>query len=721
MYVSFFQNFNEVSENKALPAVLEMIQNGRFKSHITNLRQLLNSGNQLEFDRQKKSLPAFTPSATFKGGRKAGFLDVYSGFIHLDFDKLSPPQLNDTFNSIIKIPFTFACFRSPSGNGLKVFVKVNTGAEYHLFAYQQVQAFYESRLSYPCDGKCKDITRLCFVSYDNDAFINESCQVFEVDLSLNNSSGTLKNIAAPDYKSIFDNCVTFTKQNTDFITGNRNSFVYQLACNLNRKGVPFHAALGLILNDFNYDEREINGTVQSAYKNTSEFGKSQYEAKSNISGQEKSAEEKKGNSSETQEEEKPKKRIPAIDRVENFLLSKYRFRNNIITGRLEYHNLNSKAWQPMKDFDENSILRELLKNKVKTNMSSLRNLLYSDFCELFNPFTTYFGSLPPWDEHTDYIALLADTISTTHQELWHTCFKKWLVAMVGCVLDEHTINQTVIVFSGRQGVGKTTWMENLIPKELKQYLFSGTINPNNKDTLIHLSECMLINLDELENLNRTEIGSLKELITKTHIRIRRAYGHNNETLPRCASFAGSVNTAQFLNDTTGSRRFLSFEVNEIKYDHNVSLNDVYSQALHLFKSGFRFWFNRDEIDAVNRNNEQYQLRSPEEELLVTWFEACTKENANAFLTASQILVKLAEKAKMNVSDSSVNKLGKALIKNNYLRYKSNGKLIYALREKQWDEVDSQNRTIIEDSLTRIQNPKLDSTLQSVEFQNDLPF
>jgi predicted P-loop ATPase len=279
----------------------------------------------------------------------------------------------------------------------------------------------------------------------------------------------------------------------------------------------------------------------------------------------------------------------------------------------------------------------------------------------------------------------------------------------------------VIVFSGKQGVGKTTWMENLVPGELKQYLFSGTINPNNKDTLIHLSECMLINLDELENLNRSEIGSLKELITKTHIRIRRAYGHNNETLPRCASFAGSVNTAQFLNDTTGSRRFLSFEVTDIKYDHKVSLNDVYSQALHLFKSGFRFWFNRDEIGAINQNNEQYQLRSPEEELLLTWFESCTKEQANAFLTASQILAKLADKAKINVSDSSVNKLGRALIKNNYLRFKSNGKLLYALRELQWEEVDIRNRSMVEEISGNMHKAEANSTSQPVEIQGNLPF
>ncbi|WP_317125059.1 VapE domain-containing protein [Kaistella daneshvariae] len=42
--------------------------------------------------------------------------------------------------------------------------------------------------------------------------------------------------------------------------------------------------------------------------------------------------------------------------------------------------------------------------------------------------------------------------------------------------------------------------------------------------------------------------------------MRKAYGHNNENIPRRANFAGSVNTAQFLKDTTGSRRFVCFEL-----------------------------------------------------------------------------------------------------------------------------------------------------------------
>lgn len=281
--------------------------------------------------------------------------------------------------------------------------------------------------------------------------------------------------------------------------------------------------------------------------------------------------------------------------------------------------------------------------------------------------------------------------------------------MVACVLDEKQVNQTVIVFSGKQGLGKTTWIEKLMPAELKQYIFSGTINPSNKDTLIHLAECMLINLDELENLNRTEIGSLKEIITKTHIRMRKAYGHNNENMPRRASFAGSVNTAQFLNDTTGSRRFLCFEVEHIEYTHEIDINKVYSQALKLHKEGFRHWFNQEEIKEINANNEQYQLRSPEEELLLTWFESATKETAKYFLNTTQILQILTSRANINITDGSVVKLGKALRKHNYTRVMKNNSYVYAVNLLEYEEVDKNNKQNGEP-------PKSKETQQEIPFR-----
>ena len=692
--VTVFKNFNEVVEHKTISTILEEIKTGKYRPGIIYLRKSLAENKTEAYNKAKKSLPAFTPSGKFVGGRKLEFLAEYSSCIILDIDKLSVADLQNASHLANQSEFTFASFISPSGNGLKILVKINSDKANHKEAFLLVQAHYERILKLEIDKSGKDVTRLCFYSWDENLYLNENASTFvtlsAVEIPLTETQPEPKNQKpepVEDKYAIYNHCIKFTEKKVQFVEGSRNVFVHQLACNLNRKGVSLQEALGYILTDFGYDEKEVTQSVNSAYGNSHEFGK-------NEKFEPPIKPKKKENFSitdTTEEDDEDKPKPTQIDRLELFLSNKYVFRHNIVSGKLEFQYFGKKKWNVMNDFIENSMLRECLKGRIKTNLSSLRNLLYSDFCELFNPFEDYFFNLPSYDEKTDYITELANTITTTKQDLWQQCFKKWLVAMVGCVLDEKVINHTVIVFSGKQGLGKTTWVEKLVPKQLKEYLFSGTINPNNKDTLVQLAECMLINLDELENLNRSEIGSLKEIITKTQIRMRKAYGHNNETMPRRASFAGSVNTAQFLNDSTGSRRFLCFELEGIKYQHDVDINMAFSQALFLFKSGFRFWFDQEEIKSITENNEQYQLHSPEEELLLTWFEPCERENASLFLNASQIGAKLAERAKINLNDGTINKIGKALKKHNFVRLMRKGSPVYALKEFSYEEVDETNK------------------------------
>jgi molybdopterin-guanine dinucleotide biosynthesis protein len=691
--VTIFKNFNEVIEHKSIPTILEEIKAGKYRHAIVYLRKSLSEKKMEAYEKAKKSLPAFTPSGKFIDGRKLEFLTEYSNYIILDIDKLSAVDLQNASHLTNQSEFTYASFISPSGNGLKILVKINSDKTSHKETFLLVQAYYENLLKLEIDKSGKDVTRLCFYSSDENLYLNENATVFVSETKQSSQTELVKafpthdsRFTSPDYEVIYNHCIKFTEKKVQYANGSRNVFVHQLACNMNRKAVPMEAALSFIQTDFNYDDKEVIQAVNSAYGNIQEFGKN--DTKSTKNENQKKQTSKTSDDEDDEDDDKP--RITQIDKLENFLSGKYIFRHNIVSGKLEFQYFRKKKWNVMNDFIENSMLRECLKGRIKTNLSSLRNLLYSDFCQLFNPFEDYFFNLPTYDEKTDYITELANTITTTKQELWQQCFKKWLVAMVGCVLDEKVINHTVIVFSGKQGLGKTTWVEKLVPKQLKEYLFSGTINPNNKDTLVQLAECMLINLDELENLNRSEIGSLKEIITKTQIRMRKAYGHNNETMPRRASFAGSVNTAQFLNDSTGSRRFLCFELEGIQYQHNVDINLAFSQALFLFKSGFRHWFDQEEIKSITENNEQYQLRSPEEELLLTWFEPIEREKATLFLNASQIAAKLAEKAKINITDGTINKIGKAMKKHNFVRISTKTGYVYAIREFTYEEVDQKN-------------------------------
>jgi len=92
--------------------------------------------------------------------------------------------------------------------------------------------------------------------------------------------------------------------------------------------------------------------------------------------------------------------------------------------------------------------------------------------------------------------------------------------------------------------------------------------------MVYLSECLLINLDELASLNRGKESALKEVITKNEIRVRKVYRRNPESLIRRASFTGSVNDSQILTDTTGSRRFLIHEVESINYTTPIDMDKV---------------------------------------------------------------------------------------------------------------------------------------------------
>jgi predicted P-loop ATPase len=260
-------------------------------------------------------------------------------------------------------------------------------------------------------------------------------------------------------------------------------------------------------------------------------------------------------------------------------------------------------------------------------------------------------------------------------------------------------------------------MENLCPSDLKAYLFSGTINPTNKDTLIQLTECWYINMDELENMNRTEIGTLKEVITKSAIRTRRAYGHNNECLPRRASFMGSVNTSQFLNDSTGSRRFLCFEVVDIDYSNQIDIDKVYSQALTLFRQGFKYYFDKNEISEITSNNEQFQVKTIEEELLLTWFRKPEEKESSQYLSTSQILHKLSINSKIATTTGNVITLGKALKKHNFQRIKKKGNYVYAVIELTLEQVERENRIAPELE----ENQSQSREKQDDDPADDLPF
>ena len=128
----------------------------------------------------KTAFPAVTWSGTFEK-RNAKNLLEYSGLICIDIDKLDIDRLNQLKESICYNHYTHICFVSPSGNGLKIIVKVNSPAHQHGEAFLQIEKYYLDNYQVQIDKSGKDINRLCFLTSDKNLFYNQESKLFVID------------------------------------------------------------------------------------------------------------------------------------------------------------------------------------------------------------------------------------------------------------------------------------------------------------------------------------------------------------------------------------------------------------------------------------------------------------------------------------------------------------------------------------------------------------
>ena len=129
----------------------------------------------------------------------------------------------------------------------------------------------------------------------------------------------------------------------------------------------------------------------------------------------------------------------------------------------------------------------------------------------------------------------------------------------------------------------------------------------------------------------------------------------------------SVNGNEFLTDPTGSRRFLPFEVLHIDKPGTeaIRMDNVYSEAMYLYRQGVRYWFNDTEIEELYKVSAGFQVQTVEFEMLMQHFEKPEEGEENLFfMTTAQILTRLRDICAMQLSEK---RLGEALRKAGFKR------------------------------------------------------
>ena len=309
----------------------------------------------------------------------------------------------------------------------------------------------------------------------------------------------------------------------------------------------------------------------------------------------------------------------------------------------------SDDWQPMSDRLKNTLLTALQSVKP-TRKTDLETVLDSGYVQGFHPFLYYLNRLPPWDGQ-DYILELSATVSVKgdveEQLFFADVLRRWLVGMVASWLDEDTVNQGVLVFIGEQGIYKTTWFSRLLPPELSDY-FRIKVNASRvgKDDLIAMSQYGLVCYEELDVMRSTDVNTMKSVVTMPAIDERRPYGYYTEHMPHVASFCGTGNNVQFLNDATGNRRWLPFEVERIDNprSHPFNYEGIYSQAYALYQEGFQYWMEEAESERMEAHTRDFRASNLAEELVDTYYRVPAEGEASIVVLVAQALLQFGHLA-----------------------------------------------------------------------------
>lgn len=355
----------------------------------------------------------------------------------------------------------------------------------------------------------------------------------------------------------------------------------------------------------------------------------------------------------------------------NYISKKYVFRFNVVTNFYEFakKKKGKLKWKKYNDRHKNSLLLELLKEQKELPTEKFNIFIESnEMSPDYNPFEEYFDNLKKWNKKTDHINKFSKTITTEDEERFAETFQRFLVGTIDCLLNPDSVNDVCLVFQSGQGMGKTRWMRSILPNQFQsEYLYEGNIDTRNKDHVIYLSQYWFIHLDELETLKSNEIGAIKSYITRQRISARKAFGRYTSHFVRRASFLGSVNDDKFLTDTTGNRRWLVFKTKNIDYMHGLDPDAMWAQAYSLYKSGFRHWFNIEEVKEINKKNEAFRTISLEEEMILRYFKFNKETKEGELLSSSEIIQKVIANVPAFNNKLQTVRMGKALAK--HVKYK----------------------------------------------------
>lgn len=183
---------------------------------------------------------------------------------------------------------------------------------------------------------------------------------------------------------------------------------------------------------------------------------------------------------------------------------------------------------------------------------------------------------------------------------------EWLHTVYGCEVNEYTVAvgrttligavrrimsedqngvkfQTMIVFEGAQGLGKSTCIEKLAGAEFTR---NGNLDLKSKDAKGSIRGMWIVEMDEIEQMLRQDVENVKSFLSTDVDKYRPPYGTKDLPFPRSCIFMGTTNDSNYLRDPTGDRRFYPIVCTRADFDWIVANRDqLWAEAMAAHVAG----------------------------------------------------------------------------------------------------------------------------------------
>ena len=612
---------SKASSDISLMGVIHSIKYGDYEELVKELRNIEDKKKRQEY--KAKYLPAFTWCGTFNGGHAVSNLHSYNQIVGLDYDNVKDTKaLKESLSSI---DTSHVVFISPGGEGLKVLVKVNSDASFHDKAFEIVNNYYKEITGMESDNSVKDISRLCYVSWDPELYLEEDSKIFDIHTALK-----LESVKEVDINYLFN------KSMLGFSEGNRHNVIISCAGKANTLGIDKNEVINYFksLSDTSLTFEEIETTIDDIYLRYSH----------------------QFNSVST-------KNIVSVSK-ENSLSPSVWFDNR---GKLIYRNLvedlskkivvipeiervfaKSENGYPIFDKSNMNISYAdfyflLYDYGAKLDDSKFMKILKTDNITKLNPLSIFYNILKQeeWDGH-DRISELINAMNLDgKKDKMHYLLSKYFYTMYAFGLrgidpdlpkKVHS-RVALILYSQERNSGKSSFLRQL-GMQNKIYEWTGIKGleiyaeypdkpgRDSDDFDNNKSSKLVINFDDIQDLLINSNGYLRSLISEEVYSQRKKYDRNSQIFERRCAFVGSTNHKEIMNDKDETRFLIYTVKGEMDFEalNSIDMLQLWSQikydALYL---GADALFNTKDLNLIRIKAQEYMYSSNTDEILSNYF------------------------------------------------------------------------------------------------------